>query len=82
VQTEFEHDDFAEVWRIAQRRRFDDASLWFTCIHRRRLQPRTAVTFVGALLRSLGRRSGSLILAQSRRAARRDVRNEGGRSEC
>jgi hypothetical protein len=71
-------DDFAEIWRSAQRRRSDDVYFWFTNIFEKRWQFKSPSRYVGLLFRSFTR--SPFLLPETEQVAREAVKPKGGRS--
>jgi hypothetical protein len=70
-------NDFAEIWRSAQRRRSDDVYFWFTYIFKKRIRFRSPNSYVGLLFRFTHK---PFLLREIERAAREAAKPKGGRS--
>jgi hypothetical protein len=71
-------DDFAEIWRSAQRRRSDGVYFWFTNIFERRWRFKSLSRHVGLLFRSF--RHKPFLLPETEQVARKAAKPKGGRS--
>jgi len=72
-------DDFAEVWRSAQRRRSEDIYVWFTHIFRKRWRFKSPNRY-GRLLRSFTHNSEPFFLSKKEQAAPQGDGSQGGRN--
>jgi hypothetical protein len=74
-------DDFAKVWRRAQHRRSEDASIWLTKILKKRWQFKSPNEYVGVLIRPFTRNSEPFFPPETEEAALKGARTTGERSE-
>jgi hypothetical protein len=71
-------DDFAEIWRSAQHRRFEDVYFWFSNIFKKPWQFISPSRYVGLLLRSFTHKSS--LLPETEQAALKGAGTKGERS--
>jgi hypothetical protein len=70
-------DDFAKIWRSAQRRRSDDVYFWFTDIFKR-WQSKSTGRYVGLQFRAFAHKP--FLVPESEQVARKAAKPKGGRS--